>query len=237
MPVYHKCEPRSEEWRKLRLGIPTASEAHKIVTPTGKLSKQAEGYAHLLLAELMLGRELDDVQTEYMVRGVELEDKAIDSYEFATTRETSPGGFITVDDGSYGCSPDRLVGDDGILEMKCPAANTHVGYLDDPLSMAIDKQPQTQMQLLVTGRDFVDLVSYHPELPLLVQRVKRDERYIDILRVALAAFCQQLISMRRHLEGRYGPFPPIGVKAAVDDSFGVTDADIDEMIAQGAIEL
>ncbi len=71
----------------------------------------------------------------------------------------------------------------------------------------------------------------------MVQRVKRDEKYIDILRVALAAFGQQLITMRANLEQRYGPFPPIGVKPAVDDSFGVTDADIDQMIVQGAIEL
>ncbi len=235
--IHHKVEARSREWFMLRLGKPTASEFHKIVTPTGKLSKQAEDYAHSLMAELMLGRPLDKPETEWMVRGTELEDKAIDSYEFATDRQTSPGGFIETDDAAYGCSPDRLVGEDGILEMKCPAPNTHVGYLDDPPSMTIDKLPQVMGQMLITGRAWVDLVSYHPELPLLVQRVKRDEKYIDILRVALAQFGQQLITMRANLEQRYGPFPAIGVEAPVVESFGVSDDDIDQMIAQGAIEL
>lgn len=237
MPIHHKVEPRSQEWFLLRLGKPTASEFHKIVTPTGKLSKQAEDYAHSLMAELMLGKPLDKPETEWMIRGQELEDKAIESYEFATNRETSPGGFIETDDAAYGCSPDRLVGEDGILEMKCPAPNTHVGYLDDPISMWIAKQPQVQGQMLISGRAWVDLVSYHPELPLLVYRVKRDEKYIDILRVALAAFRQQLITMRANLEQRYGPFPPIGTKAPAEDTFGISDEDIDSMIEQGAIQL
>ena len=160
--IYIKCAPRSQEWFYARLGKPTASEFFRIVTPTGQISKQCTDYAHRLLAELWLGHPLDAVETQYMVRGVELKDQAIDAYEFMASRDTLPGGFITTDDGTYGCSPDRLIGNDGILEIKCPAPNTHIGYLLSPASMAQEKYPQIQGQLLVSEREYVDLIRFPP---------------------------------------------------------------------------
>lgn len=208
--IHYRVEQRSAVWFYLKLGKPSASEFHRIVTPTGKNSTQAEDYSHRLLAELMLGRPLnEDVQTDWMARGTELEDGAVEAYEFQTGLTTSLGGFCTDDEGQYGCSPDRLVGDDGVLEMKCPAPNTQVRYLDDPGSLMQEKKPQVQGLLLVTGRAWCDLVSFHPELPTVIRRVKRDERYIDTLRVGLAAFCRQLLVMRANLEQQYGQFKPI----------------------------
>lgn len=210
--ILHRVEPRSAIWFYLRLGRPTSSEFHRIVTPTGKLSAQCAAYGHRLMAELMLGRPLDeDTRTDYMSRGVELEDSAYQAYELACDCETDLGGFITTDDGAIGCSPDRLVGTTGILELKCPAANTHVGYLLSPDSMVQDKTPQVQGQLYVSEREFVDLVSYHPELPPCIKRVTRDELYIRILADALARFVDQLTTMRLALEREYGPFKPIKI--------------------------
>ena len=235
--IYHRVESRSAAWYYLRLGKPTASEFHRIVTPTGKLSTQSAGYAHRLLAELMLGKPLDSPETEYMVRGTELEDQAIDAYEFTQGIDTSLGGFVTTDDETIGCSPDRLVGDDGVLEMKCPAPNTHVGYL---LSRGIDdeKKPQIQGQLLVTGRKWVDLMSYHPEMPPVIVRCKRDDKYIDTLRTALASFVRQLTEMRLKLEQLYGPFRPIvipEVEPQAEGDFDITEGDVAQMIKRGAV--
>jgi exodeoxyribonuclease (lambda-induced) len=222
----------------MRLGRPGSSEFHKIVTPGGKLSKQAEEYAYTLLAESMMGHPIDSVATQWMIRGQELEDAAIHAYEFETGMETSPGGIVTNDAGTYGCSPDRLVGDCGVLEIKCPAPNTHVSYLISPESMEKEKTPQVQGQLLCSERMWVDLVSYHPEMPTVIHRVVRDEKYIDLLRTALNTFVELLLLLRAQLEDKYGQFPKIVMpedRPVPADDLGVSDADVSALIANGAI--
>ena len=241
MAIYHKCVPRSEEWRAMRLGKPGTSEFHRIVTPTGKISSQAKEYAVRLVAELMLGRSIgDDIQTQYMVRGIETEDNAIEAFEFQTGLDTQPGGYVTTDDGLIGCSPDRLVGDFGILEIKVPAANTHVGYLLDPESMERDKYPQIMGQMLVCERDYDYLVSYHDLLPIAIRKVGRDEKYIDTLRTALYTFVQQVALMREKLEHEYGKFPEIVIPQPLADddpgALGVSQDEVKEMIARGLLE-
>lgn len=165
-----------------------------------------------------------------MVRGVELEDAAIDAYEFESELETSPGGFCTDDANTYGCSPDRLVGDDGLLEMKVPAPNTHIRYLLDKAALGKEKWVQVQGQLLVTGRQWVDLVSFHPEFPLLVRRVNRDEKYIGQLRDTVTMFVSLLRALRLDLERQYGPFPEVRMPKAPepqdDAGMGVSEDDI-----------
>jgi len=237
MAIYHPLSQRTMEWFYLRAGRPTASEFHRIVTPTGKLSSQAVDYMHRLLAELMLGRPLeDDLRTPYMDRGTELEDAGIAAYEFARDCETQPGGFITDDLGRYGCSPDRLIGEDGDLEMKIPAANTHIGYLLNPADLEKEKGPQVQGRLLIHGRKWVDLVSFHPELPLVVRRVYPNDKYIAILRETLDVFCTTLQEMRLKLENEYGAFPelkpPKPSKLADDDPgvLGVSMEDFDRIV-------
>lgn len=240
MPIYHAVEQREEEWFRLRIGRPTASEFHRILTAGGKISAQATDYAHMILAEMMLGKRTENPATEWMIRGQELEDSAIEAYEHLREVETARGGFVTTDDGRVGCSPDRLVGDDGLIEMKCPAPNTHIGYLLDPASLEGAKKPQVQGELCVTGRRWVDLVSYHPELPTVIRRVYRDDKYIESLGIALTRFVEILDELRFKLEWDYGPFPAILISpkktaAEVDDALGVGDDDIDFMISAGAI--
>lgn len=240
--IHHKVEQNTAAWHYLRLGRPTASEFSRIVTAGGKASTQAEDYAHRLIAERMLGKPIaEDVQTAWMQRGQELEDSAIEAYEFQTGNETGLGGFCTTDDGLFGCSPDRMVGEDGLIEMKCPAPNTMVRYLDDPQCLGKEKRSQVQGELLVTGRKWVDLVSFHPEMPTVIVRVDRDEKYLDLLSAGLTAFCAQLDAMQRHLESLYGAFKPIVIPsdapAAPEGDFDVTDQDIDGMIRAGIVRL
>ena len=185
--IIHRVEQGSLEWLTLRLGLPTASEFHKILTPGGKLSAQARPYAIRLITEELLQRSLETLTgIEWMERGKELEPLAVKAYEFRQDIETEPVGFLTTDDGLIGCSPDRLVGDDGLLEIKCPAPHTHVGYmLDGP---GKDYRPQVQGQLYVSERDWVDWLSYSPEMPMVVVRTERDEPYIRALAAELDAF-------------------------------------------------
>lgn len=178
----------SDAWAELRRGIPTASEFHRIVTPGGKLSKQARGYAYLLVAEELLGRSLIALdELEWVAHGKATEPEAARWYEADRDLDTVPVGFIKTDDERIGASPDRLVGDTGILEVKCPAPQTHVGYMIEGFANAYT--PQIQGQLLVSEREWADWISYSPELPAVLERVYRDEPYIGLLRTALDEFC------------------------------------------------
>lgn len=187
----HPCAQGSTAWLKLRLGIPTASNFDRIITPGGKPSSSQDGYLRELLAEIIIGQPLEQASMPWMERGNMLEAQAVKYYEFENDVETIPVGFITTDDGRYGASPDRLIGDRGLLEVKCPAPQTHVGYL--LFNDASGKyKPQLQGQLLVAEREFNDIVSYHPDMPNALVRVTRDEPFIKALGLELAAFCERL---------------------------------------------
>src|ERR1051326_7063323 len=105
--------------------------------------------------------------------------------------------------GRMGASPDRLVGDDGQLELKCPSPETHVRYLLFPQKgVDAEYRVQVQGQLYVTKRAWCDVVSYHPDLPSVIVRVERDEEYIALLAEALTTFCAQLAEGKAELERR-----------------------------------
>ena len=204
--VFHEVAPRSPEWAALRLGIPCSSEFHRIITPKKReISKQADGLMFRLLAEWVTGAPVENAETEWMVRGTEMEDAAIRAYEGLMDVETSVGGFCTTDDGMVGCSPDRLVGDDGDLEIKCPLIQTQIGYA---LTGTVDEDYKSQLQgrLWITGRKWVDIFSYHPALLIPPVRVVRDEQYIKELEAVLKAFVAQMLDRRVILEQRFGPF-------------------------------
>lgn len=195
----HNVEQGSAEWLQARLGIPTASEFRKIITPMGKPSAQCEAYSERLLAEYMLGYPVETFGgNTWTDRGKELEPHAVRFYEGQNEVETVPVGFCTDDKRTMGASPDRLVGEDGLLEIKCPAPQTHMHYL---LTGEIDNDyiPQVQGQLLVTGRKWVDWVSYHPEMPPVIIRVRRNEKYLETMAQLLAEFTEKLEKKRAQL--------------------------------------
>jgi len=177
----------SEEWLRARLGMPTASNFDRILTAkTLKFSAQSVGYMHNLLAEWALGIPLQNGGTDFMERGVALEDEAVRLYEMERDVDTQPGGFCLTDDGRTGCSPDRLVGDDGGLEIKSPAPHTHIRYL---LGSPVDDYLlQVQGSLWITGRQWWDVMSYHPDLPAKYVRVLPDLDVHAALDVALEDF-------------------------------------------------
>jgi hypothetical protein len=179
----------SAEWHDLRLGMPTASEFHKIVTPGGKLSAQARKYAVRIVTEKLLRRSLDSLEgLEWVERGKATEPEAVRLYEFLQETTLLPGGYCTSDDGRMGASPDRFVSDGkGIVEVKCPSPAVHVMYLVD--GPGDDYRPQVQGQLMITGLEYVDFFSYSPEMPPVKIRIEPDFAYLRILRPALTAFC------------------------------------------------
>jgi hypothetical protein len=122
------CEQGSEVWRRLRAGIPTASEFHRVVTPTGKLSKQSRDYMAWLLAERVLGQPLETKQSVAMIRGTQFEADAVSFFENLCDLKISLCGFVTNDAGTIGASPDRWAGETGQWELKVPMPQTQIAY-------------------------------------------------------------------------------------------------------------
>jgi putative phage-type endonuclease len=190
--IVHDVQQGTTEWLELRAGIPTASQFDLILTPGGKPSKSAERYLYTLLAERCMGHPIVEHVSNWMQRGNQLEQDAVAFYELQADADTVPVGFVTTDDGRIGASPDRLVGDDGLLEIKCPSEYIHMGYALKLGSAYENYKVQVQGQMMVTKREFVDVVSFHPELPTAVIRIERDDKYIALLEPVVEAFSLEL---------------------------------------------
>jgi hypothetical protein len=188
MPIFHHdVRQYSEEHDRLKLGIPTSSNFHKIITPQGKPSKQWREYACVLIAERILQRKIDFYKSTPMERGLIVEAEAADWYEFDQDVTVQRIGFITDVNHTIGCSPDRLVGNEGLLEIKAPLPQTQVEYW---LSGEVNERfrPQVQGQLYVCQRSWVDILCWHDVLPKIVMRVEPDEKFIKALDRELRIF-------------------------------------------------
>lgn len=198
--IVHDVTQGTAEWMMARAGIPTASEFDKVITGGGKPSTQAEAYANRLIAEWMTGKPVSAFEgNAHTERGKELEAEGVIFYELQRDVQAVAVGFVTDDDRTMGCSPDRLVGDDGLLEMKCPAPHTHVKYLLEPESLRKDYFVQAQGQMLVTGRRWNDLMSYHPEMPPVIVRIGRDGKFLAAMRDMLDSFHKDLRAKRQRM--------------------------------------
>lgn len=177
------------EWHKARCGIPTSSEFDKLLTTKGEVSKQRQKYLYQLAGETITGIAEETYQNAVMQRGKEMEAEARQLYQLITGKEVKEIGFCLAD--GYGASPDGLVGEDGLVEIKCPTMAVHVGYLLDN-AFPLDYFQQCQGQLLVTERKWVDFMSYYPGIKPLIIRVMRDEKFIKALKIELEVFCREL---------------------------------------------
>lgn len=185
------CKQGSDAWLRARAGIPTASGFDRIITTTGRPSSSSLGYMAELLAEWYAGEPSATFQSEWMSRGSGLEHRARAYYELTTGMEIATCGLCLSDDGRYGASPDGLVGVDGVVEIKCYGETKHIVNVIGG-DTTKDHFAQVQGQLLVTGRQWADLLFYHPFLPSKVFRFTRDEDFISKLGDLLNVFCDKL---------------------------------------------
>lgn len=193
-----ECEQGSEEWHKARAGVPSASNFSKLITAAGKPSTSAETYINSLIAYLITGTVEESYKNEHMARGNLLEPQARAMYELATDNVVTEVGFCLHDTIMAGCSPDGLVGDDGGLEIKCPSASTHVGYLRSQKLPTIYKQ-QVMGCLWITGREWWDFMSFHPEMEDLIVRVHRDDKYINVLADVVSSAADVILTESKKL--------------------------------------
>lgn len=184
MQIIKGIDQGSEEWLRLRLGVATASNFDKIITPTGKESTQFEKYALELATQTLVSEPDSTFKNEAMQRGNALEALARQLYQETTLNFVDEITMFKSNCGNFGYSPDGLIGEDGLLEIKCPLATTHLKYLIDN-KLPSEYIPQVQGGLLVSGRKWCDFVSYHPnfkERNILIIRVERDKEFITKLK-------------------------------------------------------
>ena len=198
----------SAGWMLARCGMFTASRASDLMARTKSGPSASRGNLLALLAiERLTGHPVETYQNDAMRRGNELEGEARDAYSFSTGNPVQESGFVVNDAlPRTGCSPDGLIGDDGLVEIKCPASMAkHLEALRSN-SHAHEYRWQLQHQLLVTERQWVDAVSYDPRFPehlqLAVVRVHRDNEAIQSLITEITAADAEVEATVRELQAK-----------------------------------
>lgn len=201
-------EQRTDDWFAARLGKVTASRVADVMarTKSGPSASRAN-YAAQLVTERLTGRQADSFSNAAMQWGTDTEPQARAMYELATGGTVTECGFFdhpTV--AMSGASPDGLVGDDGIVEIKCPNSATHIETLR---GSAIPQKYilQMQWQLACTGRAWCDFASFDPRLPepmqLHVTRIERDDAMIADIEAAITDFLAEVAATVASLEAAY----------------------------------
>lgn len=201
-------EQRSAEWFAARLGKATASRMADICAKTKSgYAATRKAYHSQLVRERLLGVPEDSYCNAAMQWGIDHEAEARRAYEFHADCDVVEVGFIDhAAIPNAGCSPDGLIGDDGLVELKCPTPATHQDIL---LGKAFpDKYvKQAVWQMACTGRVYCDLVTYDPRWPeamrLFVQRIDRDDEAIAELEAEVTAFLAEVDETVARLRAQY----------------------------------
>lgn len=185
------CPQNSPEWMECRRGIPTASQFATVLAKGkgGGSSVTRREYLYKLAGEVITGQLAESYSNHHMERGHEQEPAARELYALLKDREPLPVGFIR--NGRKGASPDSLIGDDGLLELKSKLPHRLIAAMfrdDEPP----EHRAQCQGQMWVAEREWLDLAVYWPGLPLVVHRVERDEEYIKTLAAEVDRFNEEL---------------------------------------------
>lgn len=199
----------SDEWKALRLGKVTASRVADVVAKTKSgYSASRANYMAQLITERLTGTVAEAYTNAAMIHGTECEPEARSAFEFyqgVTVEEVAFVPHPKIDQA--GSSPDGLIGNDGLLEIKCPQSATHLETL---LGQAVPAKYETQMQfqMACTGRQWCDFVSYDPRMPenmrLFIKRLPRDDKRIAELETEIASFLLEMAVKLSELNSLYG---------------------------------
>lgn len=199
------CDQGTEEWHLCRAGIPTASMFATVMASGrgGGPSLTRAKYMRQLAGEVITGKPMVSYSNSHMERGHEMEPEARDLYAFATDTAPEQVGFIR--NGQKGCSPDSLIGENGMLEIKTklPDLLIECWERDD---FPPEHKAQCQGALWIAEREWIDLVVYWPGMPVFIQRAYRDEAYIADMSSAINQFNDELSALVERVRS-YGTAP------------------------------
>jgi len=194
-PEIIECEQGSPEWYAARLGIPTASHFNDV--NAGGDGKMRRKYMLRLAGERITGEIAEAYSNAHMERGKEHEPQARAQYAFDVDAEVQLVGFIKL--GKTGCSPDGLIGDDGMVEFKSALPDI---LIDIHLRKRYPPEHRLQLQgnLWIANRQWIDIVIYWPGMPSYRERVFRDQQTINDLDVQVHNFNRELDSIVKQIE-------------------------------------
>ncbi|MBX4335574.1 lambda exonuclease family protein [Bartonella raoultii] len=194
-------EQRTAEWFQARLGKVTASNIYNILSKTAKgtPTSKYEDYKIKLITERLTGEISPHYENEDMRWGIEHEENALHEYSLIHDANVTKCGFIqhpTIE--MAGASPDGLVDEHGLIEIKCPRSTTHMRFfINDEIKP--EYHAQMQFQMACTGRKWCDFISYDPRftgqsshLRMKIKRIHRDEKHIEQINQAVEAFLKEI---------------------------------------------
>lgn len=231
----------SYEWHMVRCARATASDIDKVLaiaTRGPNKGGDTEGrrtYKCSKIAEIMTGEpDMEGYVTDAMSRGQNEEPRARAAYEIANDIDVDEVGFVIhPETDRAGCSPDGLVGADGMLEIKNPKSKNHIDYM---LSGILPKEyePQVMFSLACTEREWCDFISFDNRWPnglrVFSTRVYRDEPRIKYINDQVTRFFEEVDEIVHQLEKRIGQkyVSPVKVPEVLDPNLYLTDDDIPE---------
>lgn len=185
------CDQNSSEWYEARRGVPTASMFATVMAKgrSGGESLTRKKYLYKLAGELLTGEVQEGFTNAHMERGHEMEPDARNMYALMTDAQPQLVGFVR--NGPKGASPDSLVGDAGMLEIKTKLPDLLIDVLIRD-EFPAEHKAQCQGALWVAEREWIDIAVYWPKLPLFIKRAYRDEAYIADMSRAVDAFNSEL---------------------------------------------
>lgn len=221
MKIHWNVQQGSLDWHKLRRGIPTASGAHRIITP-GKQQDAAARKRYLceLVAQRLLNWQAESIEMlEHVARGKAHEKDAAFAFELANSVETKPVGFVTTDDGRFGASPDRLiVADMTPLEIKCPSDVVQLEYLF--FGLGNDYRCQVQAQIMTLEAERAAFHAYNVNIPQnFTVWTPRDNGFIANLAGAIARFVDDLDAMTEQARA-WGVYAEYEWRTAAEREYG-----------------
>ena len=199
---------RSDEWFKARLGKVTASKISDAIAKlkSGEPAATRRNYMAQLLCERLTGKASESYTNSAMQWGVDNEDKAREMYQFISGNDVQEIGFVdhpTIK--MSGASPDGLIGDDGLIEIKCPNTATHIDYINSG-TVPAEYKNQMLFQMSCTNRKWCDFVSFDPRLPgnlqLFIIRYDLDKDQEKIILDGINNFLSELDETEKKLRAK-----------------------------------
>lgn len=184
------CDQNTPEWHLARAGIPTASKFATVLAK-GEGKTRAK-YMRQLAGEIITGQPMEGFSNAHTERGHVMEPEARELYAFATDTAPEQVGFVR--NGQKGCSPDSLIGDEGMLEIKTKIPDLLIECLERN-EFPREHRAQCQGALWVAEREWIDIVVYWPAMPVFIKRAHRDEEYIANLAGEIDRFNDELAAL------------------------------------------
>ena len=192
--IIHTVEQGTGPWLEARLGLPSASNFKKILTSTGKPSSSQDDYMLELCCERLSGKPTSHFVNDDMQRGLDLENEAVETYEFINGTKTTVVGWVTDNDQRYGCSPDRMN-----LEVKCPRDKNHIKWKLGG-KVPPDHLAQVQGCMWICEEDHWDFMSYNQDLGHFICRAERDDKWIGLMEAEMEKFLRKIEKAMKKLK-------------------------------------